>query len=70
VEHENQDHPDAAGGRAPLPRWLPFVLAVVLLSLLLMGPPVMRALMADEAPPPSSTPPSTLVELPPGDDPG
>jgi hypothetical protein len=35
-----------------------------------MGPPVMRALMADEAPPPSSTPPSTLVELPPGDDPG
>jgi len=77
VEPENPISPRAADGpgeRTRLPRWLPVLLALVLLSLLLMGPPVMRALMAGERPPPApapaSAPGSSLVELPPGDDPG
>ena len=69
VRHDGPSSPDASGGRARLPRWLPIVLAVALLSLLLMGPPLVRALIADEggtAQPTAPAPPT----IPPGDDPG
>jgi hypothetical protein len=64
VQSDDPTSPDAADGRPPLPRWLPLVLAAVLLSVLLMGPPIIRALTAgDHAAPVPAT-------IPPGDDPG
>jgi hypothetical protein len=54
------------------PRWLPFLLAFVVLTALLFGPPLVRGMVA-ERPPPATGPTATTgpgrpAVIPPGDD--
>jgi hypothetical protein len=48
------------------PRWLPFLLAFVVLTALLFGPPLVRGLVAERTP--ATTEPTGPAVIPPGDD--